>query len=140
MRLSDVSIQRPVLATVMNLLVLVVGAVAFLALPVREFPDVEGTLVSVSTRYRGASPETVESTITEPIEQVLNGIEGMRSIDSAERVRKQRDQRRVPGGPRHRRRRHRRVECTCAPSTGCPRTRRRPVIRKAGAIRFPSCG
>ena len=82
MKLSDLSIERPVLATVMNLLIVVVGAVAFVALPVREFPDVDRPLVSVSTTYFGASPETVEATITEPIERVLNGIEGIRSIDS----------------------------------------------------------
>ena len=70
MRLSDISIERPVLATVMNLLIVVVGAVAFVALPVREFPDVDRPLVSVSTDYSGASPETVEATITEPIERV----------------------------------------------------------------------
>jgi multidrug efflux pump len=83
MRLSELSIQRPVLATVMSLLVLVAGAAALLALPVREFPDVEETVVSVMTTYRGASPETVESTLTEPLEQVLNGVDGLRTLRSA---------------------------------------------------------
>ena len=82
MRLSDLSIQRPVLASVMSLLIVVCGGVAFFALPVRELPDVDRPLVSVSTAYLGASPETVEASITEPLEQVLNGIEGIRSIDS----------------------------------------------------------
>ena len=82
MRLSDLSIERPVLATVMSLLIVVAGGAAFFALPVRELPDVDRPLVSVSTVYAGASPETVEATVTEPIEQVLNGIEGIRSIDS----------------------------------------------------------
>jgi len=81
-RLSDLSIQRPVLASVFSLLIVVVGGVAFLALPVRELPDVDRPLVSVSTTYLGASPETVEATITEPLERVLNGVEGIRSIDS----------------------------------------------------------
>jgi len=81
-RLSDLSIQRPVLATVMSLLIVVAGGASFFALPVRELPDVDRPLVSVSTIYLGASPETVEATITEPLEQVLNGIEGIRSIDS----------------------------------------------------------
>ncbi len=82
MKLSDLSIERPVLATVMSLLIVVVGGVAFFALPVRELPDVDRPLVSVSTTYLGASPETVEASITEPLERVLNGIEGIRSIDS----------------------------------------------------------
>jgi multidrug efflux pump len=81
-RLSDISIERPVLATVMNLLIVVVGLAAFAALPVREYPDVDPPVVSVSTVYPGAAAETVESTITEPLEQVLNGIEGMRTIES----------------------------------------------------------
>jgi len=81
-RLSELSIERPVLATVMNLLIVVAGAGAFLALPVREYPDVDPPQVSVTTVYQGASPETVESTVTEPLEQVLNGIEGIRNIES----------------------------------------------------------
>ncbi len=83
MRLSELSIERPVLATVMSLLIVVAGASAFFALPVRELPDVDNPLVSVSTSYPGASPETVEATIVEPLERVLNGIEGIRSIESS---------------------------------------------------------
>jgi multidrug efflux pump len=81
-RLSDVSIERPVLATVLSLMIVVAGGVSFFTLPVRELPDVDRPLVSARTTYLGASPETVEATITEPLEQVLNGIEGIRSIDS----------------------------------------------------------
>jgi multidrug efflux pump len=80
--LSELAIRRPVLATVMNLLVIVAGISAWLGLPVRELPDVDNPLVSVRTVYLGASPETVEATITEPLEQVLNGIEAIRSIES----------------------------------------------------------
>jgi multidrug efflux pump len=82
-KLSDVSIERPVLATVMSLLILVAGVAALLSLPVRELPDVDAPIVSVSTTYAGASPETIEATITQPLEEVLNGIEGIRSIDSS---------------------------------------------------------
>jgi multidrug efflux pump len=82
MRLSDLSIERPVLASVMSLMIVVMGGTAFFALPVRELPDVDRPLVSVSTTYLGASPETVEASITEPLERVLNGIEGIRAIDS----------------------------------------------------------
>jgi len=81
-RLSDVSIERPVLATVMSLLIVVAGATAWFALPVREYPDVDRPVVSVTTVHPGASPLTVEATVTEPLEQVLNGIEGIRSIQS----------------------------------------------------------
>jgi len=81
-RLSDVSIGRPVLAAVLNLLIVLVGLAAYQRLPVREYPDVDPPVVSVSTVYVGASPETVEATVTEPIEQRLNGIEGIRDISS----------------------------------------------------------
>jgi multidrug efflux pump len=82
-RISELSIRRPVLATVMSLLIMVAGVASFFALPVREYPDVDNPLVSVTTIYAGASPETVEASITEPLERVLNGIEGVRSIESA---------------------------------------------------------
>jgi multidrug efflux pump len=82
MRISEVSIERPVLASVMSLLIVVAGVVGFVMLPVREYPDVDPPEVSVMTVYPGASPETVETTITEPLEQVLNGIEGIRTIES----------------------------------------------------------
>ncbi len=67
----------------MNLLILVVGVIAFLELPVREYPDVDPPIVSVRTVLPGASPETVETALTEPLEQALNGIEGMRTIQSS---------------------------------------------------------
>ncbi len=82
MKLSDLSIERPVLATVMSLLILVAGASAFDSLPVRELPDVDNPVVSITTIYTGASPETVEASVTEPLEEVLNGIEDIRNIDS----------------------------------------------------------
>jgi multidrug efflux pump len=80
--LSELSIRRPVLATVMNLLIIVAGIACWLVLPVRELPDVDNPLVSVSTVYAGASPETVEATLTQPLEEQLNGIEAIRSIES----------------------------------------------------------
>ncbi len=82
MTLSDLSIQRPVLASVLSLLIAVAGVAALLALPVRELPDVDRPVVSISTAYLGASPETVEATITEPIEAEMNGIEGIEQITS----------------------------------------------------------
>lgn len=82
MTLSELSIRRPVLATVMSLVIVLAGVSAFFALPVRELPDVDNPLVSITTIYMGASPETVEATITETLERVLNGIEGIRNIES----------------------------------------------------------
>jgi multidrug efflux pump len=80
--ITDLSIRRPVFATVLNLLIVTIGAAAYFSLPVREYPDIDPPVVSVSTVYFGASPETIEATITEPIERVVNGVEGIRSISS----------------------------------------------------------
>jgi multidrug efflux pump len=66
----------------MSLLILVAGGAAFFSLPIRELPDVDSPVVSITTIYTGASPETVEASVTEPLEEVLNGIEGIRNIDS----------------------------------------------------------
>jgi Cu/Ag efflux pump CusA len=66
-RISEISIERPVLASVMSLLILVAGLAAFVMLPVREYPDVDPPEVSVTTVYAGASPETVETAVTEPL-------------------------------------------------------------------------
>lgn len=82
MIVSDLSIKRPVLATVVNLLIIIVGIAAISGLPVREYPDIETPVVSITTTYLGASPETIETTITEPLEQALNGIKDIRSIRS----------------------------------------------------------
>lgn len=82
MIISDLSIKRPVLAIVINLLIIIVGVAAISGLPVREYPDIETPVVSITTTYLGASPETIETTITEPLEQALNGIKDIRSIRS----------------------------------------------------------
>lgn len=82
MTLSELSIHRPVLATVMSLLIVLAGVAAYRLLPVREYPDVDRPIVSVATAYTGASPQTVEATVTEPLEQAFNGVEGIRHIRS----------------------------------------------------------
>jgi multidrug efflux pump len=82
MIISDLSIKRPVLATVINLLIIIIGVAALSKLAVREYPDIETPVVSITTTYLGASPETIENTITEPLEQALNGIRDIRSIRS----------------------------------------------------------
>ncbi len=82
MTLSELSIQRPVFATVCSLLLVLFGAVAFTFLGVREYPAVDPPVISVSARYPGASPEVVASQVTEPLEQQINGIDGVRVLSS----------------------------------------------------------
>ncbi len=85
MMLSDVSVRRPVFAAVAAIVLCVIGAAAFFFLPVRELPDVDPPVVSVSTNYAGASAEVIESRITEPIEQQIAGIQGVERINSTSR-------------------------------------------------------
>ena len=85
MILSDLSIRRPVLATVMSLLIVLIGLIAFDRLPVREYPNIDAPVVSVRTVYPGASAEVMESQITKPLEDSLSGIEGIRTIKSVSR-------------------------------------------------------
>lgn len=83
MLLTDVSIKRPVFATVMNLLVLVFGIAALMGLPVREYPDIDPPIVSISTTYTGAAAEVVDTQITQIVEGAISGIEGIRTIQSS---------------------------------------------------------
>jgi multidrug efflux pump len=83
MSLSSVSIKRPVLAIVMNLVILLFGIIGFQSLGVREFPSIDPPLITVSTRYVGANADIIESQITEPLEKSLNGIAGVRNISSS---------------------------------------------------------
>jgi multidrug efflux pump len=85
MVLSDVSIKRPVLATVLSLVLLIFGLFAFRGLTVREYPDIDPPIVTVNTIYRGASPEIIENQITQIIEEAVAGIEGIKSIASSSR-------------------------------------------------------
>jgi multidrug efflux pump len=88
MRLSDISIRRPVLATVMSLTLVLIGVVSYQRLSVREYPNIDEPVITVSTDYRGASADIVESQVTQPLEESLSGIEGidvMSSISRSER-------------------------------------------------------
>jgi multidrug efflux pump len=85
MVLSDVSIKRPVFATVMSLLVVVLGLAAFTKLPVRELPQIDPPIVSITTQYRGAAAPVVETQVTEIIEGAIAGIEGINIISSESR-------------------------------------------------------
>ncbi len=85
MTLSDLSIRRPVFATVLSLLLLILGVMAALRLPVREYPNVTLPVVSVQTTYRGASAGVVETRITQVLENELAGIEGIDKLTSSSR-------------------------------------------------------
>ncbi len=85
MKISDLSVRRPVFATVMSLLLFILGLGAVTRLSLREFPDVERPVVNVETRYRGASSDVVESRITQIIENEISGIEGVERLNSASR-------------------------------------------------------
>ncbi|MDG4551460.1 MAG: efflux RND transporter permease subunit [Candidatus Contendobacter sp.] len=85
MFLPELCIKRPVLATVMSLAILLIGVIAFLRLPVREYPNIDAPIVSVRTVYPGASAEIMESQVTQPLEDSLAGIEGVRTIKSVSR-------------------------------------------------------
>ena len=85
MKLSEVSVRRPVLATVMSLAIVLIGAISFTRLPVREYPDIDPPVVSVTTLYRGASPSVVETEITNVLEEQFATLEGVKSITSSSR-------------------------------------------------------
>lgn len=83
--LADVCIKRPVFATMMNLLLVVVGWLAFQKIGIDQLPNVELPIVTVTTTYRGASPEEVETTVTKPIEEIINTIQGVDELSSVSR-------------------------------------------------------
>lgn len=83
MILSDVSVRRPVFASVISLLLVLFGLVAFTRLPLREYPDIDPPVVTIETLYPGASANVVETQITEPIEERIAGVEGIRFVESA---------------------------------------------------------
>ncbi len=85
MWISNLSIRRPVLATVMSILLILFGVVSLSFLSVREYPDIDPPVISVTTVYPGASSEIIESTVTEKLEDELIGIEGIRSMNSVSR-------------------------------------------------------
>ncbi|MEI6411229.1 MAG: efflux RND transporter permease subunit [Bacteroidota bacterium] len=82
MNLSDLSLNRPVLATVASILIVVFGAIGYRYLGVREYPAIDPPNITVRTNYTGANAEVIESQITEPLEKAINGIAGVRSISS----------------------------------------------------------
>jgi hydrophobe/amphiphile efflux-1 (HAE1) family protein len=86
MNISELSIKRPVLATVMNLFLILFGVIGFTYLGVREYPAIDPPVITVSTSYTGANADIIESQITEPLEKSINGIPGIRTISSTSSV------------------------------------------------------
>ena len=82
MNISELSIRRPVLATVLTIIILLFGLIGYYTLGVREYPSVDNPIISVSCSYAGANADVIENQITEPLEQNINGIPGIRSLSS----------------------------------------------------------
>ena len=86
MSLSSTSIKRPVLTTVLSVAIVVFGVIGYKFLGTRDFPSVDPPIISVRTSYSGANSDVIESQITEPLEKVINGIQGIRNISSTSSV------------------------------------------------------
>ncbi len=86
MNISELSIRRPVLATVLTLIIVIFGVIGYTYLGVREYPSVDNPIISVSCSYPGANADVIENQITEPLEQNINGIPGIRSLSSVSSV------------------------------------------------------
>ncbi|OMP76944.1 efflux RND transporter permease subunit [[Flexibacter] sp. ATCC 35208] len=82
MNISELSLKRPVLATVMNLLIILFGVIGYYFLAVRDYPAIDPPIITVTTSYTGANPDIMESQISEPLEKQINGIPGIRTISS----------------------------------------------------------
>ena len=82
MNISELSIRRPVLATVLTLIIVIFGVIGYTSLGVREYPSVDNPVISVNCSYPGANADVIENQITEPLEQNINGIPGIRSLSS----------------------------------------------------------
>ena len=86
MNISELSLKRPILATVLNILIVLFGIVGYSFLAVRDYPAIDPPTINVRTSYAGANADIIESQITEPLEKVINGIPGIRSINSSSSV------------------------------------------------------
>src|SRR5919107_361064 len=83
MNISEISLRRPVLAIVLNIIIVVFGVIGFKFLGVRDYPSIDPTNIGVSTSYGGANPDIIETQITEPLEKSINGIAGIKNITSS---------------------------------------------------------
>jgi len=86
MNISELSLKRPVLAVVMNLLIILFGVVGYNFLSLRDYPAIDPPIVNVRTSYTGANADIIESQITEPLEKSINGIPGIKSISSSSQI------------------------------------------------------
>ncbi|HEY5918244.1 MAG TPA: efflux RND transporter permease subunit, partial [Chryseolinea sp.] len=86
MNISELSLRRPVLAFVMNIILLLFGAIGFKFLGIRDYPAIDPPNVNVRANYSGANADIIESQITEPLEKAINGIPGIRNITSSSSV------------------------------------------------------
>ncbi len=82
MSLPSISLRRPVLAIVLNIIIIVFGAIGFKTLGIRDYPSIDPPIINVKTNYSGANPDVIESQITEPLEKSINGIAGIKGISS----------------------------------------------------------
>ena len=82
MNISELSIRRPVMASVLTIIILLFGFIGYSYLGVREYPSVDNPIISVTCSYPGANADVIENQITEPLEQNINGIPGIRSMSS----------------------------------------------------------
>ena len=82
MNISELSIRRPVMASVLTIIILLFGFIGYSYLGVREYPSVDNPIISVQCSYPGANADVIENQITEPLEQNINGIPGIRSLSS----------------------------------------------------------
>ena len=82
MNISELSLRRPVLAIVMNIIIIVFGLIGYKFLGVRDYPAIDPPIVNVRTSYPGANADIIESQITEPLEKSINGIAGVKNITS----------------------------------------------------------
>ena len=82
MRFTDIFVRRPVLATVVSLLILLIGLKSFLTLPIRQYPELKNTVITVTTSYPGASAELMQGFITVPMAQAVAGAEGVEYLKS----------------------------------------------------------
>ncbi len=82
MSLPSLSLRRPVLAIVLNIIIVVFGAIGFHYLGIRDYPSIDPPIINVRTNYAGANPDVIESQITEPLEKSINGISGIKNVSS----------------------------------------------------------
>src|ERR687897_46926 len=83
MNISELSLRRPILAFVMNILIVLFGVIGFKFLGIRDYPAIDPPNVNVRTSYSGANADIIESQITEPLEKAINGIAGIKNITSS---------------------------------------------------------